>query len=129
MRSKRFPHRLIVYEVDFHPDGKEFAAGGMDSAVTVYNLATKAVTEFRDESWWVTGLAYTPDGSRLATASTQQITFWDTASLEKVCTFGVNEEVRRVGFLPDGSGMITTSLEGQVRLWKALPPGERLSPR
>ena len=116
-------HRQIVYEVDFHPGGTEFAAGGLDTEVKVCNLKTMEESELGDASWWVTGLAYTPDGSRLATASPQQVTFWDSETHQQVGRFHIREEVRRVAFLSDESGMITTSKEGFVRLWKAIPPG------
>jgi len=95
--------------------------------VQIYNLATGKVSKIAGGSGWVTGLAYTPDGSRLATVSPQRVTFWDTQTHERIGELRVTEELRRVGFLPDGSGMITTSLEGSARLWKALPSGDRLS--
>ncbi len=104
------------------------AAGGMDTLVEIYNLESGEESTIEGGSGFVTGLAYTPDGSRLATVSPQQVTFWDTQTCEQIGKLRVIEEVRRVGFLPDGSGMITTSLEGYARLWKALPPGGRLLP-
>ncbi len=78
------------------------------------------------KAWWITGIAFTPDGSRLVTASPQQVTFWDYESKEQIGTFRANDQVRRVAFLPDGSGMVTASAEGNIRIWDAFVREENL---
>ncbi len=120
--SRIAAHKLMVYTVDFHPDGQRFAAAGLDSSIKIYSVDGRDDVELQDKSRWITGLAFTPDGKRLVTASAQQITFWDPDSRDQLGTFRVNEQVRRIGFLADGSGMVTASTEGFVRLWKATPP-------
>lgn len=120
--SHEIDHRLIVYDVDFHPRKNVVAASGLDGTVHILDLDSNKKDTLSEESRWVTGLAYSPDGSRLVTASPGQVTFWDSESFEQIGTLDVNEQVRRVGFLPDGTGLVTASSEGFVRVWKALPP-------
>ena len=50
------------------------------------------------------------------------VTFWDPVTLEQIGTFRVNEQIRRIAFVPDA--MFTASTEGYVRLWKATPESD-----
>jgi WD40 repeat protein len=130
-------HSQAVYAVDFSPNGQQFAAGGLDTSVKLFDLEkvlkcrhtehleesnAQHYQELKDKSWWLTGLAFTSDGKRLATVSDGMVTFWDPVTLEQIGTFRVNEQIRRIAFLPDA--MFTASTEGYVRLWKATPESE-----
>jgi WD40 repeat protein len=70
-------------------------------------------------SEWVWSVAFSPDGSRLATGSgdgTAKI--WDLESGKASLTLeGHSESVTRVAFSPDGSGLVTGSDDGTAKIW------------
>ncbi len=104
-------HRQIVYAVDFNPTSHDYAAGGLDGIVEVRDVTDATKGKLDDKSQWVTGLSFTPDGSRLVTVSPEQIAFFESETLEEIGTFRVNEQFRRVAFFPNGDGMVTASAE------------------
>ena len=64
------PHSQVVYDVDFSPNGQQFAAGGLDTSVKLFDFDKVLdgkrrghFEELRDKSWWLTGLAFTSDGN------------------------------------------------------------------
>ena len=72
---------------------------------------------------WMVEMRYSPDGTRLAVASTIGIWLYDTATHQEVALLtGHKDYARSVSFSPDG-GTITTAgffIKGTVRLWDAV---------
>jgi WD40 repeat protein len=64
-----FRHDDRVACVAFHPNGKQLASGSCDNTAKVWDLETgQEVTTLRGHIGYVMALAYSPDGSLLATA-------------------------------------------------------------
>jgi WD40 repeat protein len=107
-----------VYSVDFSPSGESLAIGALEPELKVLDLATNELRETKKHSWWVTCVAYTPDGSRLVTANQGgQITFWDADTLTNLGSFNPREHVRRIALTR--ANLITASSEGLVKSWRA----------
>lgn len=96
------------------------ASGCEDGMMSVYDAAGNLV-------WWsnnastsnVTAVAFSPDGSWLATASLDHnISIWSTASwtIERTLT-GHTNGVTSVGFSPDGQRIVSGSVDGTIRIW------------
>jgi WD40 repeat protein len=68
---------------------------------------------------WVRGVAFSPDGALLATASTSRTArLWDPATGECVRTLTRHAEaVHGVAFSPDGRLLATASIDRTARLW------------
>jgi hypothetical protein len=69
----------------------------------------------------VVAVAFSPDGTRLATASYDETArVWDAASGKElaVCQ-GHTDQVWRVAFSPDGSRLVTASWDKTARVWDA----------
>jgi WD40 repeat protein len=66
-------------------------------------------------------VAFSPDGTRLATASDDRtVRLWDASSGESLLTLtGHTDEVWGVAFSPDGIRLATASDDQTVRLWDA----------
>jgi WD40 repeat protein/serine/threonine protein kinase len=84
------PHDGIVYGVAFSPDGRRLAAGCADNSIRLWEVATAAhgggkevpeaeVAELRGHNDYVHAVAWSPDGTRLISASGDHtLRVWDS---------------------------------------------------
>ena len=77
----------------------------------------------------VVGIAFSPDGRRIATASHDRtVKVWDTATGREVFTLrGHTAGVLSVAFSPEGHRIVSGSIDNTARVWDATPlPAEVL---
>jgi WD40 repeat protein len=119
------PNTPRAMALAFGPDGR-LAVAQMGGKITLWDPRTGRCCgpPLIGHSAMAWSLAFTPDGTRLASASRDMtVKLWDTASGQEVLTLrGFASEVSGVAFSPDGSRLVTTDLGGSVRLWKAERP-------
>lgn len=84
---------------------------------------------------WVMGLAFSPDGSSLATACVQQgggdqtstSVVWNIKTGKEILRVPINIASDAVAFTPDGKSLVTASRDSWVRVWQpAIDTLERL---
>ncbi len=108
--------------VAFSPDEGTLAGGEgwpehvvrlWDAATGVQKYALSGHTD------WVEGVAFSPDGARLASASGDAtIRLWDTATGTHAQTFtGHSGGVNSVAFSPDGRTLASGGVDKSIRLW------------
>jgi eukaryotic-like serine/threonine-protein kinase len=83
-----FRHSDRAACVAFHPNGKQLASGSCDNTAKVWDLETgQEVETLGGHIGYVMALAYSPDGSLLATASGHryqgEVQLWETANFGK----------------------------------------------
>ena len=91
-----------------------------DGALRLWDVATgKEQAVVPGDGHSVNGIAFSPDGTRLAAASTgRTVKLWNTvADTEPAILQGHANEVRTVAFSPDGKTLASGSEDGTVRLW------------
>ena len=101
------------------PDGQSLAVVSGDSTVKLWDLATGTDYANLEHDSQVTSVAYSPDGTSLASTSGQVVTLWDPASGAPTAVLeGHAHWVGAVAFSPDGATLASQSgWDGLVRLW------------
>ncbi len=68
----------------------------------------------------VVGAAFSPDGARILTASSDKTAkLWDAASGKLIASFDHQDEVKHAAFSPDGTRILTASVDKTAKLWDA----------
>jgi hypothetical protein len=103
------------------PDQSALEASAQDSLFdpAILHKALAELAVFRGHESGVRSVAFNPDGSRIASASSNNaVRLWDIDSGEQVRVFkGHEDSVFSVAFSPDGSRIASASWDETVRLW------------
>jgi WD40 repeat protein len=80
---------------------------------------TPRVRALEGHSGLVTAVAFSPDGGRILTGSSDRTAIlWNTATGKILCTFQPHiADVRAVAFSPEGRRVVTGTLDGAAILW------------
>jgi hypothetical protein len=109
--------------VAFSPDGKQIAsAGSWDDTIRLWDAAGgREPRVFSGHSEWVTSVAFSRDGERIASGAWDNtIRLWDAAGGREPRVFsGHSGRVRSVAFSPGGKRIASGSGDGTIRLWDA----------
>jgi WD40 repeat protein len=81
------------------------------------------VQELRGSNAAIPGVAFSPNGHRLASASHDgTVKIWNSQSGQELLTLaGHAGRVCHVAFSPDGHRLATNGQDGTVRIWDATP--------
>jgi WD40 repeat protein len=111
------------------PDGHWLAAGGWflgtreeSDAIRLYNFTTsQLVALFKGHTNIVEGLAFSPDGKRLISGSSDySAIIWDVENRKLLQhLLGHTDRIYGVAFTPDGERAVTGSVDTTLRLWRA----------
>jgi len=115
-----------IYGLEFSPKDHGLATTGWhptsaNADVQILNPKTARTLRRFEEPGQVVCLAYSPDGTTLATAGTDQlISLWDVASGRLRAKFtGHTGVVWSLAWSPDGQRLATAGWDGSVRVWDA----------
>ena len=96
---------------------------GDSNTITIWDIVTSAeLQRLHGHTDWVLGLAFSPDGARLVSASVDQtVRLRDTASGSEVLSLpGVRGVADHVAFAPNGRRII--ACESVIRSWEIDAP-------
>ncbi len=137
-------HSAPVRGLAFNRDGSQLVTGSSDMTAKLWNVSTapfgsaqdklnpstgsgqatglatgKALLTFVGHTKGINGVAYSPSGTRIATAGADGTArVWDTATGKEVLTLGgFTYSINNVSFSPDGTRLATASSDSLVRVW------------
>lgn len=121
-------HDDAIGAADFSPDGSLLATVSWDKHLKTWRTADLPTRggavdptpemDVQAHGDWVSGLAFSPDGKRLATSGRDQgIRLWDLDGREVGRLDGHAGWVNQVRFLGDGRYLLSSSDDGQFRIW------------
>lgn len=92
-------------------------------------IRQKYLLSIRGHSGVVSDLAYSPDGTKIASvASDKTVKVWDLTTNKVILTFeGHKVGVRAVSYSPDGRRLVSASDDGMLKIWEAVSGEELLS--
>ena len=136
----------VIYGLAFRPDGKQIAGCSYDHSVTLWTLpqttasavsASKAslprllppTARLRDHTDAVYAVAYSPDGTRLASAGGDRtVKVWDVPTGKRLYTLSDSTgELYTVAFRPDGKQLAAAGVDKALRVWNLASDGATLS--
>jgi WD40 repeat protein len=103
----------------FHPTMRQVVCNDGERRLAVFDLPSKAASKHLDHADEVVAVAYSPDGTLLATGSKdRKARLWDVTTGKERAALGDHEErVSCVCFSPEGATLVTGSWDGKVRVW------------
>jgi len=84
-------------------------------------VITQPIRTFSGHTGWVNSVAFSPDGRKVLTGSSDQTAkLWDASTAACIRTFrGHTDYVGSVAFSPDGGKVLTSSCDYTAKLWDA----------
>jgi WD40 repeat protein len=123
-RFPSFTHRGGVLALAFSSKDNKMATAGNDNTAVI-NLSIKKVLFRIANQTLIRDLAFSPDGSRLVTASAdRRIRIWDALTGVERLAMSQDGSVTEVVFSSDGKLIATTGDDRTVRVWDAATGAE-----
>ncbi len=112
-----FAHRGGVQALAFNPRDNTIATGGNDNTAIISLSIKKELFRIANQPL-IRDLAFSPDGSRLVTASAdRRIRIWNTLNGVEQLAMSQDGSVTRVVFSANGRWLATTGDDRTVRVW------------
>ena len=98
-------------------DGRRIAAGTVYGEVIVWDAKTyEKIISHQDDYSDINRVDFSPDSTRLVSASNNKTSIWDIATRRRVHTFRHGDQMRAAKYSPQG-GRIATATGNSVRVW------------
>ena len=112
--------------VRYSRSGKSFATAAWDGTIQIWNADNLSLErQIVGHANFVNSLAFSPEGERLASASSGgDVRLWDTSTGDLTAAFRgslsiTGNPARGLAFSPDGTALLSATSEGQIRIWRA----------
>ena len=113
-------HEDGVASANYSPDGARIVTTSLDKTLRIWDASTGAQIQVLSQSDYGFGATYSPDGGRIAMSDGKLAYIRDArtgASLAVLSGHGGN--VQSAAYSPDGTHVVTSSLDKTARVWDA----------
>lgn len=108
-----------VWALNFHPNGKMLATNRFNDIKLWSYPDGKLIDQLRGHTNFIHRLAFSPDGSRLASSSKDgTIRIWNPESGVQVLQLQVND-IAEIAWSPDGKSLAALDYGGVLRIWRS----------
>jgi WD40 repeat protein len=113
-------HDYQVRSIAIHPDNQRVLSGGRDNSVKVWDRAGKLLQTYGDHATWVEAIAYSPDGSLLASSDEDGLLIVRDANsgAERYRLMLPKTHVYCMAFSGDGKHIAAGCNAGKVAVWE-----------
>lgn len=112
--------RRIIFDIEFSPDGDNFAYAYPYSEIKVWNMATsQLIRTLSGHTDNVRDVAFSPDGSKFVSGGDDKtIKFWNLNTGQVLRTLsGHTGQVYKVAFSPNGNVLASGSGDFTIKIW------------
>jgi Hsp70 protein/WD domain, G-beta repeat len=107
-----------IYSADFSPDNLLAATGDSGGYIWLWDAGNGVGTMYkRRDGSTVLALAFSPNGTRLASSGGANVTLWDVAGRSQLSSLAPGGTVTGLSFHPAGKRLATSGSTG-VRIWE-----------
>jgi len=103
--------------------------GGQDGLIKVWDLLSgTAILTYKRQLPYVSHLAISPDGKRLASVGDQDVRIWELETGTDLVSLKPDiRQIQTLAFSPDNQCLVAAGTDGDVRIWRATndAPGDR----
>jgi WD40 repeat protein/DNA-binding SARP family transcriptional activator/class 3 adenylate cyclase len=109
-----------IWGLAFDPDGSTLAVLSGRGRLDVWGVDSgEELLSVQAHSGFASDVAFSPDGSEVATAGADGAALWSMPSGRKLVSLSIGAQVEAVAFSPDGAVIATAGVDRAVRLWDA----------
>ncbi|RKU22597.1 hypothetical protein C6500_03595 [Candidatus Poribacteria bacterium] len=112
-----------VYTVQFSPDAQILAGAGYEGNVKLWTVPDWKPHGTLTSNSTISEISFSPDSRTLAATSHTSIHLWTIRAGEHIVSLtGHTDWIRTTTFSPNGSTLISSGIDGTIRIWDVTSP-------
>jgi len=116
-----YAHQIFLESLSFFPDGKTMVSAGRDGFVKFWTIPGAALFRTIATDAVPLQVVVSPDGTQIAVAMTGgRLELWSADGATRRALAGHTDSIQGVAFTPDGSRLVSVSLDRTTKVWSVL---------